>query len=286
LKLAQENDRVLLISRDHKEYLVRLKRGDMFHTHRGVVAHDDILDAPLGREVTSRMGQPFMVLPPSMHDLLLHIKRNSQIIFPKEIGQILLRLNVARALKVIEAGTGSGALTTAMAATIRADGMIYSYEAREDMLQIARYNLEAAGVAERATLLHHDITAGFTESDADALFLDVREPWLYMTQVCEALADGGFFGSIVPTANQVSWLLNELNRYPFTNLEVIEIMERRYKPVPARLRPEDRMIGHTGYLIFARKIAGELPPRDNSGHDEVYDDLPPGLPDEERDGDG
>jgi tRNA (adenine57-N1/adenine58-N1)-methyltransferase len=88
----------------------------------------------------------------------------------------------------------------------------------------------------------------------DALFLDVREPWLYLEQVCDALADGGFFGSLVPTTNQVSDLLAEMERHPFISTEVLEIMLRHYKPVPARLRPRDHMVGHTGFLVFARKI--------------------------------
>ncbi|MCE5258253.1 MAG: tRNA (adenine-N1)-methyltransferase [Chloroflexi bacterium] len=277
MRLAQENERVLLISRDHKEYLVRLRRGDLFHTHRGVVAHDDLIDKPLGREVLSRLGQPFMVLQPSIYDLLLHIKRTSQILFPKEIGQILLRLDVANCRKIIEAGTGSGALTTALAQTIGDEGIVYSYEAREDMLDIARKNLEACGLLHKVRLLQRDISEGFTETEADALFLDVREPWLYLRHVCTALADGGFFGALVPTTNQISWLLNEFERFPFTNIEVIEILERHYKPVASRLRPEDRMTAHTGYLIFARKIAGSLPERD-SAPGEGYvtpDDLPP-----------
>ncbi len=277
MRLAQENERVLLISRDHKEYLVRLRRGDLFHTHRGVVAHDDLIDKPLGREVLSRLGQPFMVLQPSIYDLLLHIKRTSQIIFPKEIGQILLRLDVTNCRKIIEAGTGSGALTTALAQTIGDEGIVYSYEAREDMLDIARKNLEACGLLHKVRLLQRDISEGFTETEVDALFLDVREPWLYLRHVCTALVDGGFFGALVPTTNQVSWLLHEFGRFPFTNIEVIEIMERHYKPVASRLRPEDRMTAHTGYLIFARKISGSLPEQDIAPGEEYVtpDDLPP-----------
>ena len=274
MRLARENERVLLVSRDHKEYLVRLRKGDLFHTHRGVIAHDDLIDKPLGRVVLSRLGQPFMVLQPSIYDLLLHIKRTSQIIFPKEIGQILLRLDVASCHKIIEAGTGSGALTTALAQTIRDDGVIYSYEVRDDMLDIARRNLEACGLLHKVRLLQRDISEGFTETDADALFLDVREPWLYLQQVCTALSDGGFFGALVPTTNQVSWLLNELGRYPFTNIEVLEILERHYKPVASRLRPEDRMIAHTGYLIFARKIAGNFPEPGMTQDRESSADLP------------
>ena len=89
----------------------------------------------------------------------------------------------------------------------------------------------------------------------DALFLDVREPWVYLAHVCQALSDGGFFGALVPTTNQVSWLLAEMGRYPFASIEVMEILLRAYKPVAERLRPQDVMVGHTGYLIFARKVA-------------------------------
>jgi len=230
------------------------------------------------------MGQPFMVLQPSLHDLLLHIKRSSQIIFPKEIGQILLRLNIANCRKVIEAGTGSGALTTAFAQTIHEDGLVYSYEVRADMLEIARRNLEACGLAHRVRLAQHDISEGFPEDEADALFLDVREPWQYLHHVCAALSDGGFFGALVPTTNQVSWLLNELGRLPFTKIEVLEIMERHYKPVAARLRPEDRMTAHTGYLIFARKIAGEI--REDGTTVNIPDVSPEQLPPADDQDDG
>lgn len=277
MRLAQENERVLLISRDHKEYLIRLRRGDMFHTHRGVVSHDDLIDQPMGREVLSRLGQPFMVLKPSIHDLLMHVKRASQVIYPKEIGQILLKLDVAQSKRIIEAGTGSGALAMALAQTIRPDGMIYSYETRPDMHVTARKNLEASGLLDKVTLIERDICEGFTETDVDALFLDVREPWLYLQHVCVALTDGGFFGALVPTTNQVSWLLNELDHQPFTNIEVLEILHRNYKPVAARLRPEDRMVAHTGFLIFARKVAMLALKREDvaMADDILVGDLPP-----------
>ena len=255
MRLAQDNDRVLFIGREGKRYLVWLRAGDRLHTHQGVIEHDAIIGQPLGREVRSHLGQPFMVLHPSIHDLLMNLKRVSQVIYPKDIGQILLKLDVTAGRRVIEAGTGSGGLTTALAFALQPDGMVYSYESREDMINVARKNLAQAGLLDRVRLIQRDIGEGFDERDVDALFLDVREPWDYMPQVCEALADGGFFGALVPTTNQVSWLLSELARHPFTGIEVIELLLRRYKPVPARLRPEDQMVAHTGFLIFARKIS-------------------------------
>ncbi len=263
LKIAQPNELVILLARDGKRYLTRLLPGDRFHTNRGYIAHDDIIGQPLGREVRSQLNQSFMVLRPSLHDLLMNLKRVSQIIYPKEIGQILLKLDVGNGRRIIEAGTGSGALTIALAHGVQPEGMVYSYEAREDMLAVARRNLAMAGLTDYVQFIQRDIAEGFTETDVDSLFLDVREPWSYLAHVCNALSDGGFFGALVPTTNQVSWLLAEMGRYPFASVEVMEMLMRAYKPVAARLRPQDVMVGHTGYLVFARKVA--LAPETDAG---------------------
>jgi len=255
LKVAHEDDLVLLIGSDAKRYLVRLRAGDRFHTHKGIIDHDDLIARPLGREVFSHLDQRFVALLPSIHDLLMNVRRASQIIYPKEIGQILLKLDVGDGKRVIEAGTGSGALTIALAHFVGPHGLVFSYEIREDMINLARHNLEAVGLADRVRLIHRDIAEGFTETDVDALFLDVREPWDYLHQVCAALEDGGFFGALVPTTNQVSDLLAAMGRHPFSSVEVLEILLRKYKTVPARLRPQDQMVGHTGFLIFARTVA-------------------------------
>ena len=260
MRVARENDRVLLISSDGKRYLVRLRSGDCFHSHKGTIDHDDLIGKPLGRRVVSHLKRPFMVLQPSIHDILMNIKRVSQIIYPKEIGQILLKLNVSHGSRIVEAGTGSGALAIALAHGVAPDGVVYSYDAREDMLRVARRNLEAAGLSAYVQLIHRDIAEGFTETDVDALFLDMREPWEHLHHVCDALCDGGFFGALVPTTNQVSSLLAEIERHPFTDIEVIEVLLRGYKPVAERLRPQDRMVGHTGFLIFARKVGFEEAP--------------------------
>ena len=256
--LAQANDRVLLISADGKRFLVTLLPGGCFHTHMGKIAHDELIGNPLGRRVLSHLGHPFILLRPSIHDLLMNVKRVTQIIYPKEIGQILLKLDVGAGKRIIEAGSGSGALTIALAHCVQPDGLIYSYETRADMLKAARRNVERAGFADQVQWHQRDISEGFEQTNVDALFLDVREPWEYLSQVETALADGGFFGALLPTTNQVSELLAELQRRSaFISIEVLEMFLRRYKPVPQRLRPRDTMIGHTGYLVFARKIASD-----------------------------
>jgi tRNA (adenine57-N1/adenine58-N1)-methyltransferase len=254
LHIAKENDQILLISPDGKSYMLRLRAGVRFHTNNGLVDHDAIIGNPLGRPVLSHIGHSFIALKPSLYDVLMNLRRVSQIIYPKEIGQILLKLDAGPGRRIVEAGTGSGALTVALAHSVSPDGMVYSYEAREDMLNVARRNIETAGMSPFVRLTQRDISDGFDESDVDALFLDVREPWLYLSQVCDTLTDGGFFGALLPTTNQVSDLLAEMEKHPFMSVEVMEIMERHYKPVAQRLRPEDRMVGHTGFLLFARKI--------------------------------
>ena len=268
LRVAQENERILLIAPDEKHYLVRLRAGHQFHTSKGIIEHDHIIGHPFGRTILSHLNHRFVVLFPSIYDKLMRLTRRSQIIYPKEIGQILLKLDVGPGDRIIEAGTGSGALAIALAHAVQPDGMVYSYERREDMLTGARRNLADAGLLDQVALAQRDIAQGFDQQDVDGLFLDVREPWEYLTQVREALADGGFFGALVPTTNQVSDLLAEMERHPFISTEVLEILLRHYKPVPARLRPRDHMVGHTGFLIFARKIRPyEEPVADPGGQD-------------------
>ena len=255
-RLAQPNDRVVLLSADGKRFLVTLQAGGTFHTHMGQIRHDALIGQPLGRRVVSHLGHPFIVLRPSLHEILMNVKRVTQIVYPKDIGMILLKLDVGAGRRIIEAGSGSGALTVALAHGVAPSGHVYSYEVREEMLRVAERNLTRVGLADLVTLRKRDIAEGFEERDVDALFLDVREPQAYLDQVEVALCDGGFFGSIVPTSNQVSDLLAAMESRPaFIGIDVMELMMRQYKPVPQRLRPRDTMVGHTGYLVFARKIA-------------------------------
>lgn len=251
---AREGDLVLLVSKDRKRFIVRLKAGHEKHTHKGIVRHDDIIGQRLGREVRTQLDSPFLVLEPSIHDLIKNIKRISQIMYPKDIGYILLKMNILSGRRVIEAGTGSGGLTLALAHSVRPDGWVYSYEIRPDMLKTAISNLEKVGLLDHVEFRERDIQDGFGEREVDALFLDVRTPWHYLDQAYAALKGGGFFGAILPTTNQVVRLIEALPRYGFFDVEVEELLLRPYKAVYARLRPMDRMVAHTGYLIFARKI--------------------------------
>jgi tRNA (adenine57-N1/adenine58-N1)-methyltransferase len=217
------------------------------------------LNEPLGREIYSHLGYPFVILEPSTFDLVTQLKRITQIMYPKDIGYILIKLNVMPGSRVVEAGTGSGGLTLALARAVGPEGRIYSYEARHDISNLAQKNLARLGLAGWVDFKLRDIAEGFDERGIDALFLDVRRPWAYLGPVVEALKDGGFFGAIVPTTNQVSELIQALEAgQAFGHIEVEEILVRPYKAVPGRLRPIDRMVAHTGYLIFARKVSREV----------------------------
>lgn len=253
---AQEGELILLLGKDRKQFIVRLQRGGQLQTHRGCINHDDLLGNPLGREVHSHLGYPFVALEPSTADLIRKLKRSTQIMFPKDIGYAMLRLNVRSGCHVVEAGTGSGGLTLALARAVAPAGRVFSYEVRTDILDLARRNLDALGVGDCVEFKLRDIAEGFDETDVDALFLDVRRPWAYTDQVVAALADGGFYGAILPTTNQVAALIDGLeSAQAFGYIEVEEVLVRSYKPVPTRLRPADRMIAHTGYLVFARKVS-------------------------------
>jgi tRNA (adenine57-N1/adenine58-N1)-methyltransferase len=255
---AGPSDLVVLISEDRKRFFVRLKPGAVLHTHKGQVYHDDILGRPLGRRVASHIDHRFLVLPPSVHDLCMNVKRATQIIYPKDIGYILVKMNVVPGARVIEAGSGSGGLTVALARYVWPGGRVYSYELRDDMLDLASKNVALAGLEDAVDFKLRDIEAGFDETEVDGVFLDVREPWDYLGHAAEALRGGGFFGALVPTANQVIDLLAELRVDGWADVEVSELLLRVYKPVPGRLRPEDRLTPHTGYLIFARYVVEEV----------------------------
>jgi tRNA (adenine57-N1/adenine58-N1)-methyltransferase catalytic subunit len=252
LNKPQEGDLVLLIGKDGKRFTFRLQTGRKLQTHRGVIEHEALLDQTWGSEIKSHLGFPYLILTPSIHDLIMTIKRNTQLVYPKESAMAMFKMNIGHGKRVIEAGTGSGGFTIALAHAVGPEGKVYSYEERQQMSDNARKNLVRVDLLDRVELTVRNIDQGFDQTDVDALFLDVREPWLYLDHVRESMACGGFFGAIIPTTNQIQELVQHLKWQRFVCIEVLEIMQRNYKPVPGRLRPEDRMVGHTGYLVFAR----------------------------------
>jgi tRNA (adenine57-N1/adenine58-N1)-methyltransferase catalytic subunit len=259
MRVAREGDLVQLIGQDRKRFIVRLSPGGRLQTHRGYIDHANLLAQPMGREVRSHLGYPFVILEPSTCELVEQLKRTTQIMYPKDIGYTLLKLNVMPGSQVVEAGTGSGGLTLALCRAVQPSGRVYSYEARPDVLALAQKNMEMLGLSQHVQFRLRDIAEGFDETEVDALFLDVRRPWAYLDQATAALRDSGFFGAILPTTNQVAALVRGLEgKEAYGQIEVEELLLRPYKAVPERLRPMDRMIAHTGYLVFARKVRREV----------------------------
>ncbi len=269
---VQYGDLIMLVGKDRRTFLRTVTEGQRFECHLGYLDLDTLVGVPYGTQVATHKGHKMFVLVPHTDDLIRHLQREGQIIFPKDLGYIMLKLGIRPGVQVIEAGTGSGALTLTLAQFVGAEGHVYSYERRANMQARAIANLRRLGLLDRVTFYLHDIAEGFFEREVHSLFLDVREPWLYLEQARAALRGGGFFGAIVPTINQVVTLTEHLYAGPWYLLEIEELLRRSYKTIPARIRPDDQMVGHTGFLVFARaverlehpdtedeEIAGEIP---------------------------
>lgn len=266
-KTVALGDTVMFVSKDRKTFIRTLHPGGTLQTHFGVIQYDDIIGQPFGSRLTSHLGHPIWMLTPHLDDVIRHLQRESQIIFPKDLGYILLKLGVQPGVRIIEAGTGSGALTMTLAVMVGTEGHVYSYDRRDKMQALARKNLERFGLSSRVTLTERDISEGFDQSDVHGLFLDVPTPWDYLDQAWQAMRGGAFLGCIVPTMNQVITLVDALHQSAWFLVEVEELLLRQYKTLPARIRPEDQMVGHTGYLVFARALVDKPPADDDSTDD-------------------
>ncbi|HSL46049.1 MAG TPA: tRNA (adenine-N1)-methyltransferase [Anaerolineales bacterium] len=259
--IARDGDLAQLVGLRHKHFILTLQAGAKFETHRGILQHDDLIGKPWGTQVFSHINAPFFLLQPSLADLINELPRTTQILYPKDIGFILITMGVGPGQTVMEAGTGSGSMTTALAFTVGPEGRVISYEVKQDVQNLARKNLTRFGLDPRVDFKLRDIQQGFDETDADAFFLDVPNPYDYAAQVRAALKPGGYLCCLIPTFNQVEKTLLALRQSRFAFIEVCELLLRYYKPEPARIRPTDRMVAHTGFLVFARRIEPSEDPR-------------------------
>lgn len=277
-RYVQSGDIVLLVGKDRKESITFVGPGKAFQTHHGVLPHEAIIGKRWGETAETHLGYHYQILPPSLEQLVRSIRRATQIVYPKEIGYMLMKMNIGPGTRIVEAGTGSGGLTLALARMVMPHGHVYTYEVRPEMQSLAQKNLASLGLEQYVTFKVRDIAEGFDEQGVDALFLDVREPWDYLRHVHAALKGGGFFGSLLPTTNQVAALLRHLQQPAFGYTEVEELILRPYKAVPGRLRPFDRIIAHTGYLVFSRALLGDFNPDlptdpESFGDPDLTDDL-------------
>ncbi|MCX7857414.1 MAG: tRNA (adenine-N1)-methyltransferase [Deltaproteobacteria bacterium] len=238
---------VVIIYRDRK-YLKKVKKGDLFSGKGGNIPYDEII----GRDFGIKYGE-YLIFKPTIEDVvMLGIKRETQIVYPKDGFYICMKLNLKNGSKLLEIGTGSGALTLLFSRACGPNGKVVSLEKEERHYKNAKRNLETYCELKNVALILGDVT-NCREKEFDACFVDVREPWSLMQYVRESLKPSGIFGTIIPTTNQISDTLKGLQD-GFGDIEVMEILLRKYKTLPERVRPFDRMVAHTGYLVFARKV--------------------------------
>lgn len=250
--MIKEGDTVYLKGKKDSFFVV-VKKDEEFSTHKGTIKFNDIIGKNYGDTVLTHKGEEFLLLKPTLYEIIMYgIKRHTQIIYPKDSAYITLKLGLTSGMKVLESGIGSGGLTIVMANALNPDGRIYAYEKEEKFLKNALKNLQLAKLDHIVVPHLQDLSQPIEEKDFDAAFIDVREPWLYIENVKKVLKKGAMIGFLVPTTNQIVEVLRELKKLDFVDIEVEEILQRQYKPVPDRLRPEDRMVAHTGYLIFAK----------------------------------
>jgi tRNA (adenine57-N1/adenine58-N1)-methyltransferase len=255
--ISKEGDLAQLVGSRGKPITVRLKPGERVQSTHGILQHDDLIGRKWGIRVMSHLGKSFTLLQPALDDLIRGLRRNTQILYPKDIGYILISMGIGPGQNVLEAGTGSGALTIALAYAVGSEGKVYSYEKRPETQTLALSNVEGLGLADRVSFKVRDIAEGFDETGVQALYYDLPNPQDYLSQAREALQAGGFFGAILPTTNQVSVLISALKKEHFSFIEVSEILHRYYNANARRLRPADSMTGHTGYLVFARRLSAD-----------------------------
>ncbi len=267
--IARDGDLAQLVGLRHKHFILTLQAGARFESHRGILQHDDLIGKPWGTQVFSHIGSPFFLLQPSLADLLTELPRTTQILYPKDIGFILVTMGIGPGQTVVEAGTGSGSMTTALAYAVGSEGRIISYEVKPDAQNLARKNLTRFGLDSRVDFKLRDIGQGLDETEVDSFFLDVPNPYDYTGQVRATLKPGGYLCCLIPTFNQIEKTLQALRQTKFAFVEVCELLLRYYKPEPARIRPTDRMVAHTGFLVFARRIEPGDDPRGKELSEEV-----------------
>ncbi|MEM3018473.1 MAG: tRNA (adenine-N1)-methyltransferase, partial [Candidatus Bathyarchaeia archaeon] len=245
---------VLLWLDNRRRWLVEVAEDREFHTHKGVVQLGELVGKQFGDKVMTSRGSALYLLRPSLCDRLSFFERPTQILYPKDIGFLILRLGLESGMKVIEAGTGSGVATAAIANAVKPHGHVYSYDVNVDFIRKAERNLARTDLLQYVTLRCSDVREGFAESDVDAVFLDLADPWNIVPQAYSCLKGGSNLASFSPTLNQVEKTVAALRREGFVDIETCELFLRNMRVEEGRSRPESRMISHTGYLTFARKV--------------------------------
>lgn len=249
-------DFVLLLDRKYRRFLQKLEPAGKFHTHLGSVLHTEII----GKEVGSRIlvaGHKFLALRPTLAEFIVESRRVTQIIYPKDVGAILVAADIYPGARVLESGLGSGALTMSLLRAVGPTGQVFSYEVQEDSVKKAIKNIHAAVPdTENLTVRTANLYDGIQDKELDRVVLDVPEPWEAVAHAAEALQPGGIFLAYLPTILQVHRLVEALNQEPqFDLVDSFEVIQRPWHVTRRSVRPVHRMVAHTAFITTARKCA-------------------------------
>lgn len=262
--ILRDQDAVLFVDRKERAYLRLLRAGRQVAVRGGTLSCDAIIGRDEGSTVTTGRGEPFLVVRPTYAQLIPLLPRQAQPIYPKDVGPILLWGDIGPGARVIEVGIGAGALTLGLLRAVGPTGHLYSYEAREDFAATTTQNVARFhGPAPNWTLHVGDAFAGLFEHDVDRIVIDLAEPWRLLDAVATSLRPGGVLTGFIPTALQVKQLVDALRAHPgFTLVETHETLMRPWYVRERSLRPEHRMVAHTGFLVFARRRVALASPDD------------------------
>ncbi len=255
----EAGERVLLIDHRGRRYMVNLVTGGQFHSHLGALAHDDVIGQPEGVLVQATAGSRLLAFRPTLADYLLKMRRGAQVIYPKDIGLLLIHADIYPGASVLEAGTGSGALTLALARAVGATGRVVSYELRDDHHEQAVRNIEAwyegtGTKPENIELRVGDVFGGIDDVGFDRMVFDLPEPWHFVDKTAASLRSGGVVCCYLPTVPQVSTTVDALRSAGFGLVNTFEALVRTWNVEGQSVRPDHRMVAHTGFLITARKL--------------------------------
>ena len=248
-----EGDLVLLCLPPRKTYMVKVEAGKTFHTHKGYVKLDDLIGKDFGATFQSSLGTQFTALKPSLTDFIMKSSRNTQITYPKDAALIVMFSGIGPGSRVAESGTGTGALTTALAHYVKPTGKVYTYELREEFQKNAEKNLKRSNLLDFVELKSGDATMGIDERGLDSVILDLATPWLVVPHAYEALKPSGTLVSFSPTIDQVVKTTEALRENNFILIETVECLMRAMQVERGKTRPQTLMTGHTGYITYARK---------------------------------
>ncbi len=252
--MVKENENVLLILDNIRKYLIRAERNKRFHTHKGYIDINELLTKNYGETIKSNLGFDFYICKPTLTDYISKILRKTQIIYPKDAAYIVLIADIKNGSRVVEIGTGSGALTCVLANFVKTEGHVYSYEIKKEYIEIASKNLERLGLSQYVTIKNKDATEGIEEKEVDSVIMDIPDPWNLLDKAKEALKPSGILIAFCLTVNQMEKLVKAMLEKRFIDVHVVEILEREYQADPTRIRPKTRMISHTGYIVWGRSV--------------------------------